>query len=83
LTIGTSLRLVAGLSLFGRGFLGELPSDPATDLVSTLCDGGEIEVVQVFVGTEDIPGEIASRNCLSRGSRVASVDEERNMVGPP
>jgi hypothetical protein len=68
LTIGTSLRLVAGLSLFGRGFLGELPSDPATDLVSTLFDGGEIEVVQVFVGTEDIPGD-RLKNLLE--SRVA------------
>lgn len=53
--MGTGLRIVCGFGLFCGGFLSESLRDPAADLVSALFDGGEIEVVDFFVGSEDIP----------------------------
>lgn len=55
LTIGTGLRLVRGVRLPGGGLLGELASDPATHLVGAVLDGGEIEVVDLLIGPEDVP----------------------------
>jgi hypothetical protein len=56
LAIWAHVRLFGGASLFGGGILAELPSDLAADLMGTLFDGVEIEVVQGFVGAEDILG---------------------------
>ena len=50
------LRLVDGASLLGGGVFAELPSDLAAHIVGTLFDGGEIEVVEGFVGAEEIEG---------------------------
>ena len=56
LAIGARLRLVDGASLLGGGVFAELPSDLAAHIVGTLFDGGEIEVVEGFVGAEEIEG---------------------------
>jgi hypothetical protein len=57
LAIWADVRLFGGASLFGGRILAELPSDLAADLMSALFDGVEIELVQGFVGAEDILGD--------------------------
>ena len=54
LTIGAKLRLVDSASLLSGSIFAELTSDLAADVVSTLFDRGEIEVVEGFVGAEDV-----------------------------
>jgi hypothetical protein len=54
--IGTSVWLLDGARLLGGGLFTELPSDSLAGLVGALFDGGEIEAVQGFVGTEEIRG---------------------------
>lgn len=71
-TIGAGLCLVGVGRLFGGGFLGELPSHPAADLVSTLFDGSEIEVVDFFVRPEDILRNFIEKLLESRVERVVS-----------
>jgi hypothetical protein len=72
--IWAGVRLFGGASLCGGGILAELPSDLAADLVGALFDGVEIEVVQGFVGAEDILGdcfedllETRVDGCIRRG----------------
>ena len=48
------MRWIAGARLLGGGIFAKLPSDLAADVVSTLFDRGEIEVVEGFVGAEDV-----------------------------
>lgn len=56
IAIGTRLRLVDTARLLGGGVFAELLSDLAADVVGTLFDRSEIEVVQGFVGAEDLLG---------------------------
>lgn len=44
--VGASVRLVDAASLLGCGRFAELPGNRSTDVVGTLFDGGEIEVVE-------------------------------------
>jgi hypothetical protein len=50
----TGLRRVGGFRLFCGCFLDESSSDSAADFVGPLFNRGEIEVLEVFVGTVDV-----------------------------
>jgi hypothetical protein len=54
--VGASVWLVDGASLFGCGRFAELPGNRSANVVGMLFDGGEIEVVEGFVGAEEIEG---------------------------
>src|SRR3974390_2651109 len=54
LAVRTRLGLGGGFRLLGGGLFGESLSDSATDLMSTLFDGGEIELAQFLFGAEEI-----------------------------
>jgi len=54
--IGARLRSVDGARLPGGRRLAKLPRDRAADVVGTLLDGGEIEVVEGVVGAEEVRG---------------------------
>ena len=56
LALGARLRPVNGARWFGGRIVAELSSDLEADVVGTLFDGGEIEVVEGFVGAEEIEG---------------------------
>lgn len=57
LAVGTHVRLVDGTRLLGGGGFAKPASDRAADVVGPLFDGGEIEVVDRFIGTEEIWGD--------------------------
>lgn len=59
--IRTRPRRVGILSLLGGGSLGEPSGDLAADLVGTLLDGREIELVDLFVGPEDLAADLGEK----------------------
>jgi hypothetical protein len=54
--VGASVWLIDEASVFGCGRFAELPGKRSANIVGLLFDGGEIEVVEGFVGAEEIEG---------------------------
>lgn len=54
--VGASVWGTNGARLLGGGRLAKLPGNRSADVVGTLFDGGEIEVVEGLVGAKEIEG---------------------------
>lgn len=57
-TVGTGPGFASVLRLLGGGLFEESPSDAAAHLMRTPFDRGEVEVLDLVVGTKDLAGNL-------------------------